>query len=96
MTAPIDIECPACASTAGNYCTAPTTSPATHQRVTFHHAERIDAAFRENTRRQHDPRALRAALAEALDRLEQHYPAVQDALTADISFILRTREKFGL
>ena len=93
MTAPIDIECPACASTPGNYCTAATTP---RQRVTFHHAERVDAAFRENTRRQHDPRALRAALAEALDRLEKYHPAVQDALTEEISFILSTREKFGL
>jgi hypothetical protein len=93
MPAPIDIECPACASTAGNYCTAPTEP---RQRVTFHHAERVDAAFRENTRRQHDPRTLRAALTEALDRLEKHHPPVQDALTDELSFIVTVREKFGL
>lgn len=96
MTAPIDIECPVCASTAGNYCTSETTSRDTRLRVTFYHAERIDAAFRANTQRQHDPRALRTALKEALDRLEKHYPPVQDALTSDISFILTTRHVFGL
>jgi hypothetical protein len=93
MTAPIDIECPACAATPGNYCTVATTP---RQRVTFHHAERVDAACRENTRRPHDPRALRSALIEALNRLEKHHPAIQDALTDELSFILTTRERFGL
>jgi predicted component of type VI protein secretion system len=96
MTAPIDIECPGCASTAGNYCTLDTTDGRGRMRLTFYHAERIDAAFRANTQRQHNPRALRAALAEALARLEKHHPAVQDALNEEIRFILTTREEFGL
>lgn len=80
MTAPIDIECPCCKSTAGNYCVVQSEfcsignggSPDHKQRVAFHHAERIDAAFRAATRRQHDPRALREALREAIERLAQH------------------------
>jgi hypothetical protein len=96
MNAPIDIECPACAATAGNYCTAPSTDPKVRQRVTFYHAERVDAAFRRIASRRDDPRALRVALREALDRLEKHEPAVQAALTNDLSFIITTREVFGL
>lgn len=96
MTAPIDIECPACKSTAGNYCTVPAADDKP-LRVAFYHAERIDEAFRAQTRRQHDPRALREALREALERLEQHQGTpVQDALTSDLSFIITTREVFGL
>lgn len=57
---------------------------------------RINEAFRAHTKRQHDPRALRAALREALDHLEKHHPAVQDALTDELSFIITTREVFGL
>lgn len=47
MTAPIDIECPACKSAPGSYCTSATTEPRVRQRVTFHHAERVDAAMRD-------------------------------------------------
>jgi hypothetical protein len=92
MTAPIDIECPACASTAGNYCTMPAANGARGPRVTFYHAERIDEAFRAGTKRQNDPRALRDALREALGRLEKR----QDLDNADLSFLITTREVFGL
>ena len=129
MTAPIDIECPACASTAGNYCTSVTTDPKLCQRVTFYHAERIDAAFRqldetqdarmlaayiggandanegvkckrvtfeewktrdearlnEIARRYDDPRALREALREALERLEKH-ESTEDADILSVPF----------
>lgn len=124
MTAPIDIECPACASTAGNYCTSVTTDPTQRQQLTFYHAERVDAVFRqlaaaqdarmlaayiggandandgvkckrttfeewkireahrlnEITKRSDDPRALREALRNALERLAKHEPT--DGLTA--------------
>lgn len=87
MTAPIDIECPCCKSTAGNYCVVPNGA-----RVTFYHAERIDAAFRRTTLRRDDPRALRAALNEAITRLE-----IRADLDADAqSFIITTREVFDL
>ena len=50
MTRPIDIECPRCKEPAGSYCTS---SAATANvdvslqrlQLTFHHAERVDAAF---------------------------------------------------
>ena len=48
MIAPIDIVCPACAATAGNRCTSATVNPRIRATVTFHHAERIDAAFRHS------------------------------------------------
>ena len=92
MTAPIDIECPACAATAGNYCTAPTTEPNFRQSVTFHHAERIDAAVRQIARRRNDPRALRDALRETITRLETR----QDLDNDDLSFLVTTREVFEL
>ena len=92
MTAPIDIECPACASTAGNYCTSPTAGPKLSQRVTFHHAERIDAAYRQPTLPRDDPRALRDALREAVDRLAKR----QDLDNVDLSFIITAREVFGI
>ena len=95
MTAPIDIDCPACASTPGNYCTAPTTNPSIQQRVTFHHAERVDAAFRAGVNARSDARALRFALNEALLRLERYRPFLQDGID-DESFVSRTREAFGL
>lgn len=91
MTAPIDIECPYCKSTAGNYCTSETTKPDVRQRVTFYHAERIDNAFRANTKRQHDPRALREALGEALTRMTK-----RNLDEEDLSFVVTTREVFGL
>ena len=116
MTAPIDIACPACAATAGNYCTSVTTDPTQRQQLTFYHAERVDAVFRqlaatqdarmlaayiggandandgvkckrttfeewkireahrlnEITKRSDDPRALREALRNALERLDKH------------------------
>jgi len=43
MIAPIDIECPYCKATIGNYCTVAPDVPTT---VTFHHADRVDAAAR--------------------------------------------------
>jgi len=66
MTAPIDIECPACAATAGNYCTAPTAGPKLGQRVTFYHAERIDVAFRQLAATQ-DAQMLAAYIGGAND-----------------------------
>ena len=92
MTAPIDIECPACAATASNYCTSITTDPKIHQHVTFHHAERIDAAVRQIARRRDDPHALRNALREAVTRLEKR----QDLDNDDLSFLITTREVFDL
>ena len=122
MTAPIDIECPTCASIAGNYCVSATTDPPPRQRVAFYHSERVDAAFRQldalrdalmfaayiggandandgvkckretfkeweareaprlSKIRRDDPRALLAALREALTRLAKHEPT--DVLTA--------------
>lgn len=68
MTAPIDVSCPTCASLPGNYCTSATTDPNVRARVTFHHADRVDAAARETDRsRRADPARLRAALYEALE-----------------------------
>lgn len=109
MTAPIDIECPHCKETAGNYCTSEAVSPTFRQKLAFYHAERVDEAFRANTRRQHDPRALREALREALARLKKRLPAdvlarqviEQDPERAvrdrdELSFIVTTREVFGL
>jgi hypothetical protein len=90
VTAPIDIECPVCKSTAGNYCTI--TVDETSHRVTFHHAERIDAAVRQIARRRDDPHALRNALREAVTRLEKR----QDLGNDDLSFLITTREVFGL
>lgn len=58
MTAPVNIKCPVCASTPGNYCTSATVDPKIRQRLTFHHAERIDAAFgprRASAPADHDP-----------------------------------------
>lgn len=92
MNAPLDIECPACAATAGNYCTSVTTDPKFRQRVTFHHAERVDAAFRQTASRRDDPRALREALREAIARLEKR----QDLDNVDLSFIITAREVFGI
>jgi hypothetical protein len=72
MTAPIDIMCPYCAATDGNYCTS---DPEGRQRITFHHAERVDAAARLSDRaRRHDPdpARLREALREALDMLHAY------------------------
>lgn len=92
MTAPIDIECPACASTAGDFCTEPTAGPRLYQHLTFHHAERIDAAFRQTARRRDDPHALRKALREAIARLEKR----QDLDNVDLSFIITAREVFGI
>ncbi|HSX22389.1 MAG TPA: hypothetical protein VLE97_06390 [Gaiellaceae bacterium] len=91
MTAPIDIECPRCKSTAGNYCTSEAVNPAFRQTLSFHHAERVDEALRAETRRQHDPRALRQHLREALDRLSSRQPT-----NDDLSFIMTAREVFGL
>lgn len=109
MTAPIDIECPHCKSAAGNYCTTEAVNPAFRQRVTFHHAERVDAAVRASTARQNNPRALRIALREAVDRLEKRLPAdvldravienEPERATRDrdeLSFVITTREVFGL
>ena len=89
MTAPIDIACPACAAPAGNYCTV---SAELNQRVTFHHAERIDAAVRQIARRPNDPRALREALRMAVARLENR----PDLDNGDLSFIATVRETFDL
>jgi hypothetical protein len=66
MTAPIDIECPACASTAGTYCTSATVDPKQRQQLTFYHAERIDAAFRQLEATQ-DAQMLAAYIAGAND-----------------------------
>jgi hypothetical protein len=91
MTAPIDIECPACWATAGNYCTAPTDRDAT-ARLWFHHAERVDAAFRQTARRQDDPHALREALREVITRLARR----QDLDNETLSLIVTYRELFDL
>ena len=74
MTAPIDIECPACSSPAGDYCTSPVSNsdPKVHQRLTFHHAERIDAAVRQDCRASHNPTRLREALRETLAMLHAY------------------------
>lgn len=92
MTAPIDIVCPACKSTPGNYCTAASADPKARQRVTFYHAERIDAACRQITLPRDDPRELREALREAITRLEKR----QDLDHNDLSFIITSREVFGI
>jgi len=93
VIAPIDIECPYCQVKAGCYCG----SIIGGDERNYHHAERIDAAFYASALRQNDPLALRQALSEALRRLEKYQGApVQDALTADLSFILTTREMFDL
>lgn len=93
MIAPIDIECPACASTAGNYCTSSPSCTASESMILLHHhAARIDAAFRQIARRQDDPRALREALREAIARLEKR----QDLDNVDLSFIITAREVFGI
>ena len=89
MIAPIDIECPACAATAGTYCTSITTDPKIR---TFHHAERIDAAFRQIAHRRDDPHALRETLRAAIGRLETR----QDLDHGDLSFIITVREAFEL
>ena len=93
MTAPIDIECPACKATPGNYCTI-TVDNTWHvtRRDTFHHSERIDAAVRRIARRRDEPRALRDALREAVTRLEKR----QDLDNEDLSFLITTREVFEL
>lgn len=97
MTAPIDIECPFCAASAGNYCTVESTNPQVRQRITFHHAERIDRAFRQTALRHDDPRALRDALREAVKRLAKHQAADADKADADeLSFIITTRAVFDL
>lgn len=109
MIAPINIPCPACGEPAGSYCTSPTTNPKVRQGVTFHHAERIDAAFGARTPRHSDPRALRDALREALRLLESRLPAdVLDRAVieneperaardrAELSFIITCREDFQL
>lgn len=88
MTAPIDIECPYCKATAGNLCTSGA-DPKTRLTVTFHHADRVDAAFRATTRRRDDPRALRDMLREAVDRLAKHEPTPDDW-----SFIITAREEY--
>lgn len=90
MTAPIDIECPECQSSAGNYCTK-ALSEKLSERVPYYHAKRVDAAFRETTRRHHDPRALRDALREAVDRLAKHQTTADE-----LSFIITIRETFNL
>ena len=92
MTAPIDIACPFCAATAGNYCTTASTDPKVHQRITFHHAERIDAAVRKIARRQNDPCALREALRVAVARLKNR----PDLDNGDLSFIATVKETFDL
>jgi len=46
VIAPIDVECPACKEAPGSYCTSATADPGKRLRVTFHHAERVDAAMR--------------------------------------------------
>ncbi len=89
MIAPIDIDCPACKSTPGNYCTSATTDPV-RPLLPFHHAERVDEALRAITRRRDDPRALRDALREAIDRLAKYQAA------DDLSFVITIRETFGL
>jgi hypothetical protein len=67
MTAPIDVTCSTCQSLPGNYCTSATIDPNIRARVTFHHADRVDAAARETDQRwRHDPARLRAALREAI------------------------------
>lgn len=86
MTDPIDIKCPACASTAGSYCTSVTHLALRPPRVMFH-AERINAAHSRD-----DPRALREALRAAIGRLETR----QDLGSGDLSFILTVRETFDL
>jgi len=91
VTAPIDIECPVCQSSAGNCCTSATVNPRLRQGLASYHAGRIDAAFRETTRRHHDPRALRDALRETVDRLAKH-----QTTTDELSFIITIRETFAL
>jgi hypothetical protein len=91
MTAPIDIECQECQSLAGNHCTAPIGAKGLRQSLSFHHAQRVDAAFRETAQRRTNPHALREALCEALNRLTKHQTAPDD-----LSFILTIRETFKL
>jgi hypothetical protein len=50
MIRPIDVECPRCKEPAGRYCTSSVAQKnvdVSFQRMqlTFHHAERVDAAF---------------------------------------------------
>ena len=98
MAAPIDIECPACGSTASHRCTSEMALPNTRQQLTFYHAERIDSAFRllsavrDRKARRDDPQALRVALNEALMLLEARQDLDADAL----SFIVTAREVFEL
>jgi hypothetical protein len=65
--------------------------PNLRQRVAYYHAQRIDAAFRETTRRHDNPRALRDALREAIDRLAKHQTTADE-----LSFIITIRETFEL
>lgn len=86
MTAPIDLECPACKVLPGRYCKV---LPA-HDGYVYHHAERIDAAFRASAALHENPMALRGALRAALNRIEA------GSSLDDQSFISATRETFGL
>jgi len=58
MKAPINIKCPVCEATAGNYCTS-MANTTVRSRVAFHHAERVDAAFRATSSRHDDSYPLR-------------------------------------
>lgn len=92
MTAPIDIECPACKSGTGNYCTSETTTPGIRMCVTFHHAERVDAAARATDRRRRDdPDRLREALRQAIQHWSARDPEMHDAEQRDA-----LREEFDL
>lgn len=92
MTAPIDLSCPTCEATPGNYCHENIERPWEGRALPSYHNARIDGAFRETAKRTNDPRALRAALQEALDRLAERATAT----TGDLSFVDTTREAFDL
>lgn len=92
MRAPIDIECPACKAASGKYCSEPLEAPA--YRVTFHHAERVDAAARQRSRvTRHQELSDDEVRAIAPDNLRAAYRTLRDHHVAETTALVDRTER---